>query len=387
MEALPKDLMKDWFTAREALGVLRVKPQSLYAYVSRNVIRAMPHPADPRRSLYSRHDVEAAAGRRRKPRRRAEIAAGTITWGEPVLESGISAVVDGELLFSGKPAHVLADHMTLEEVACCHWRVDALAERQASTVIADDTRAKVRAFQYLAAEAGVGLASYGRAKAALLVEASELLSGFADALIGARYEGAIHERVQAAWKLDADAADLVRRALVLVSDHELNASTFAVRVAVSTGAPLSAATLAGFAALTGPLHGEASARALVFLRDIISSGDLSLAWDRHADARGYMPSFGHLLYPEGDPRARNLLKHAELDSDIDRAIKQVTRRTGHGPNIDAGLGAVALDLSLPDEAPFILFAMGRMAGWLGHALEQIEYGDLIRPRARYAARA
>jgi citrate synthase len=88
--------------------------------------------------------------------------------------------------------------------------------------------------------------------------------------------GLIHERIAAAWKLDRRATDIIRRALVLASDHELNASTFTVRIAASVGGPLAAAALDGLSALSGPLHGEGLARALNLLDRMLASADPQL---------------------------------------------------------------------------------------------------------------
>ncbi|NGZ83856.1 hypothetical protein GW587_06250 [Duganella sp. SAP-35] len=198
---------------------------------------------------------------------------------------------------------------------------------------------------------------------------------------GGKLNGGIHVRLARAWRCDA-AEDLIRRTLVLLADHELNASTFATRVAVSTGASLSAGVLAGFATLTGPLHGGASAELaqLRTLADQIGPSDAVRQWlasDRP------LPAFGHPLYPDGDPRARALLKLLpELQPYHDLAIA-AEAQAGELPNIDYALSLLAAACGLPRDAPFILFAVGRCVGWLAHALEQVQANRLIRPRARY----
>ena len=94
----------DWLAVEDALAELSVQRQTLYAYVSRGLVRAKADDADPRRSLYSAGDIRKLRGRRRGARRRSEVAAGAIAWGEPVLESAISTVRDGELIYRGKTA-------------------------------------------------------------------------------------------------------------------------------------------------------------------------------------------------------------------------------------------------------------------------------------------
>jgi citrate synthase len=101
-------------------------------------------------------------------------------------------------------------------------------------------------------------------------------------------------------------------------------------------------------------------------------------------ARGdQIAGWSHPLYPDGDVRARNLLAAVKPKAAIARALRALEEETGDYPNCDAALAAMTRELRLPDEATFTLFALGRMTGWLAHAMEQRETGRLIRPRARY----
>src|SRR5580693_7816271 len=109
--------MTDWLNADEALSRLRVRPQTLYAYVSRGRLRAEPDPAEPRRSRYRASDVAALAERKARGRKAADVARGAIAWGEPLLASAITAVRDGRLFSCGQDAGSLADTATLEVVA------------------------------------------------------------------------------------------------------------------------------------------------------------------------------------------------------------------------------------------------------------------------------
>lgn len=377
----------DWLSAKDALAALGIKRQSLYAYVSRGLLRATPDPDDPRKSLYARHDVNALEARKRRPRGRAEVAAGAIAWGDPVLESGISTVRDGQLYFGAERAIDLAETARLEDVAAKHWNVLVRFEANTPSTIPDSANAKARGFSYLAEAASDAPATLGRTVEALAkADAFTLLSGFADAMIGGHYQGAIHARLATHWRLDERQGDLVRRALVLLSDHELNPSTFAVRVAASTGTSLAAAALAGYATLNGPKHGDASTSALAFMREAMSAGDVAHLVGKYAAQGVYTMGFSHNLYPEGDPRAANLLQALSTPDRLSEVISETARITGHAPNIDAALSVLTISLDLPDDAPFCLFAIARMAGWLGHAMEQVTSGQLIRPRATFVPR-
>src|SRR5471032_2450216 len=109
--------MADWLSAEEALTRLRVRPQTLYAYVSRGRLRAEPDPAEPRRSRYRASDVVALAERKARGRKASDVAVGAIAWGEPVLASAITTVRDGRLYYRGQDAVRLSDTATLEAVA------------------------------------------------------------------------------------------------------------------------------------------------------------------------------------------------------------------------------------------------------------------------------
>src|SRR5580692_2543622 len=109
--------MTDWISAEEALTRLRVRPQTLYAYVSRGRVRAEADPLEPRRSRYRASDVAALTDRKARGRKAADVALGAIDWGEPVLASAITTVSDGRLYYRGQDAVRLAETATLEETA------------------------------------------------------------------------------------------------------------------------------------------------------------------------------------------------------------------------------------------------------------------------------
>jgi citrate synthase len=182
---------------------------------------------------------------------------------------------------------------------------------------------------------------------------------------------------------------LADAALVLCADHELNASTFAARVAASTGADLQACLLAALATFLGPRHGGASG-ALEAVLDQVARPGRAAAVVRARTARGEgMPGFGHTLYPDGDPRAAALLALVEETPAtpplriLTAVIQATLRLRGEHPNIDAALVAARLALGLPRGGAVPLFAVGRTAGWVAHVLEQRESSAVLRPRARY----
>ena len=379
--------MAEWIDAEQAMATLGVRAQTLYAYVSRGRVGAAAHPDDPRRSLYRAADIAALAARKARGRRAADVAAEAIAWGEPVLPSAITTVARGRLFYRGQDAVELSRMHSLEQVARLlrGGHGAPLTNPEPRKPKKGDTP-RARLFSTLAVRAGTDPPARGRAPLALAMEAAGLLEAAADAVAGSIGEGPIHHRLGQAWNLEAQGADLVRRALVLLADHELNASTFAARVAASTGASLAAASLAGLAALSGPLHGGMAARVEMFADEAQRRGPARAVAERLAQGAA-MPGFGHPLYPDGDPRAAALLDAFKVPPLLSDLRRQTETATGLRPNIDFALVAMAQALALPADAPFSLFAVGRMAGWQAHAIEQLQTGKLIRPRARYVGAA
>ena len=368
-----------WMTAEEALRRLKSKPQSLYANVSRGRVRAKPDPSDQRRSLYYAEDVERLAARAHGRRPARAVAAEAVNWGEPVLASAISTVRAGRLFYRGTDAAELSHTATLEGVAALLWERPEVAVESLETAASPSVKTL---FVRLASAAATEPAAAGQGGMRLEETAEAVLQVIADALCGPG-SGTVDRRLAARWA-HPDAADAVRRALVLLADHELNASTFAARVAVSTGASLWAGALAGLAALTGPRHGTAAREVRALAEDIGRDGrGPEAALREWLDEGRRVPGLGHPLYPKGDIRARALLEGFEPLPEFADFAGAAEAVTGEAPNIDFALAALAARYELPDEAPLTLFALGRSVGWLAHMMEQIRSGQLIRPRARY----
>jgi citrate synthase len=375
----------DWIAAEDARTRLGVRPQTLYAYVSRGRVQVRPDPGDPRRSLYRAADIAALAQKKSRSRKVSDVAAGAIAWGEPVLASEITTVTGGRLFYRGRDAIRLAETETLEAVARLlrggHGAALKRTERPQPPAAPE---MRTRGFLALAARAALDPPARGRNPLALAVEAATLLDVFTDAIAGEVGGGAIHNRLALAWGVGpgGPGADLIRRCLVLVADHELNASAFAARVAASTGASLAAAALAGLATLTGPRHGMATAAVRTFAAEAAQLGPSRAIANRLSEDRA-LPGFGHPLYPDGDPRAAAVLERFRSPPALAQLSDAVWRTSGMAPNIDFALVAACESLRLAEDAPFALFAVARCAGWIAHAIEQGQSDALIRPRARY----
>jgi citrate synthase len=373
-----------WLDGSQVASRLGVKPQTLYAYVSRGRIEARPDPSDPRRSLYSADDVSRLLERKSLGRKPADVARGAISWGEPVLASAITDVAGGRLYYRGADAAALARTQTLEQVALRLWGCEdpEIFARERGPKLRMKGSAQARAFAALAFRAGTEAPALGRSSAALWREGAALMADLAGALGEGVEPGPLHLVLGNAWGLGAREAELVRRALVLLADHELNASTFAARVAASTGASLSASVLAGLAALSGPRHGGVAALISALIEEAGRDGPEAAV--KAFIARGVPPpGFGQRPYPAGDPRAKALLAAFRPSPELIELGMAGEALTGQKANIDFALAALTRTIGLPPDAPVALFALGRSTGWIAHAIEQLETGALIRPRARY----
>ena len=184
----------------------------------------------------------------------------------------------------------------------------------------------------------------------------------------------------------------LERVLILYADHELNASTFAGRVAASTHADLVSCILAALCALRGPLHGGVDRLVRALLAAAEHEGVDSVL-DRYRRAGAHLPGFGHSVYRGLDPRAvmmhdlaRALAPAAGQVAllQLTEAIEATAARQGVPPaNVDLYTVVVYRSLGIPDALSTLVFATGRLAGWCAHVLEQYERNRLIRPRAAY----
>lgn len=371
-----------WLTIDTACEILGIKPASVYSYVSRGLVRARTGDGDPRSSLYAGADIDQLMARKRTGRKRDSIARGAIGWGEPILESGIATVLNGKLIFRGLDAIALSHDYTLEAVASLLWGDGGIPPASQCTDIVIATTSKAAGLSYLADQAAVALPCPTQSRSDLARQAGFLMEGLSHSMALGHPGVAAHHKLAAMWKLKAGQADILRRTLVLLADHELNPSTFGARVAASTGASLAACALSGFATLTGPYHGEAAAGALDFLAEAQIAAPTQVA-ALLAGRPSPVPGLGHKLYPDGDPRALALMQVLDLSPKVQSAIKDAELFWGAKANIDMALAALTLSMGLPRTAPFTLFAVARMAGWLAHGVEQGLSGALIRPRARY----
>lgn len=374
--------MASWISMNEACRLLGVRPQTVYAYVSRGKLEVMPDPADTRRSLYRADDVAGLAKRKQAGRKHETLAVNTLFGSEPSIPTALCAFFRGRPYYRGQDAVNLARSANLEDVAQLLWGAEQVVDFSSSTPMRSGKPGRVAAFTGLAALAADGHSTRGRLTRVLHNEGQRLVAQLANAFGAQPGSEPLHLRFAQGWKQSTQVADLLRTAMVLLVDHELTSSAFVARITASTGASLPACLLAGLTTLSGPLHGDASGQVQALFSEVERLGEEQVL--AHYLSTGLpLAGFGHHLYPDGDPRAAALLALFEPPEVIARFIEKVTMLTGLQPNIDVALAALVAHHRLPLDAAFGLFATARSIGLLAHSLEQLGVAQVIRPRGRY----
>ena len=185
-------------------------------------------------------------------------------------------------------------------------------------------------------------------------------------------------------------------ALILHADHELNASTFAARVAAATLTDMHSAIVAGIGTLKGPLHGGANAEVMRLLLEVGKDAPpekVDEAIRGKLARKEKIPGFGHRVYHTEDPRATHLRQMSrdlgqragetqwfEMSQRIEALVKGEKKLN---PNVDFYSASTYYALGIPIDLFTPIFAVSRISGWTAHVLEQYANNRLIRPRAEY----
>ncbi|MBV9494395.1 MAG: citrate synthase family protein [Acidobacteria bacterium] len=388
-----------WLGAAEAAKRLGVNVTTLYAYVSRGFIRSEPAAGKSRARRYNREDVERLRRRNEERRDPEKTAQRALHWGVPVLESSIALIADGSLYYRGHDVAELARTRTIEEVASLIWTgaFDSDIFGTPLHVVAggrsEDGLPFINRCQSILPIVGArdslawDLRTHSVAQTGWRI--INLLTSVAAE--SAELEETIEDTLVREWgPKTKSAAKLIRAAIILSADHELNVSSFTARCVASAGANPYSVVLGGLAAIEGSKHGGLSARVETLWDESRRARDVRRSLSDRLRRGETIDGFGHRLYPAGDPRATMLLamlrKELGKSKDLDFALafaRAAESLIGEQPTIDFALVAMCRTLRLPPGAPLALFALGRTIGWIGHAIEQYEEGAIIRPRAKY----
>jgi citrate synthase len=420
--------MTAWITAEAAAQRLGIKRATLYAYVSRGVLVRRRAPGG-RGSLFDAAEIEKLA-RRGRPRRAPGGA-------ELVIESALTEISGDRLRYRGHEVTALAGTRSFEDVASLLWTGDFTAPAgwqatpEAVTVgaAAQSALPAAAGWQATPEAVAVGAAAQSALPAAALplerlqvivpaLAATDPLRLHLDqpavvaagrAMIAGMVDCLPDQRPRPARGVDQTAPDIAMRlwgkicpaeaegllaalrgALVLLADHELAASTLAVRVAASVRADPYAAVATGLGALGGPLHGGASLGAEAMLAAAAGPQDAPGVVGGLLRRTGRVPGFGHFVYRAGDPRAICLLDLVARGAPesprlaVAEAVRaEMRRRALPEPNIDFALAVLADVAGMISGAGEAVFAVARAAGWIAHALEEYAREAPLRPRAVY----
>jgi citrate synthase len=396
--------MADFLTAAEAARRLGVKPATLYAYVSRGVLSRVRAP-DGRASLFGAEEVERLA-RRGRPRRPVGIADITV-------ESAITEITGDSLRFRGLDATSLAVSRTFEEVAELLWTGDfrparepwrarpaALAvARAAQDALPTGTLPLERLQVIVPAMAATDPLRLQLDRPAVLAVGRNIIAGMVDCLPSDGPAGSDESVAGRLWSRLCDRRPVpgllraLSAALVLLADHELAASTLAVRAAASVRADPYAVVGTGLGAMSGALHGGASLIAETLMAAASGPDDVPRVVAELLRRGERVPGFGHFVYRRGDPRAIALLdlvrraapKSTQL-AVADAMFAEVRQKSLPEPNVDFAIATLARVAGMIRGAGEAIFAVARTAGWIAHALEAYDGPGPLRPRAVYTGK-
>ncbi|GHA38361.1 citrate synthase [Streptomyces tauricus] len=392
-------------STREAAELLGVKPETVYAYVSRGRLGSRSNPGG-RGSTFDPTEVEALARRNRR-----EPALSAPTAGALSVRTRITLIEKDRYYFRGVDATELAARHSYEEVAEWLWtgvlrpgatftapEASVAVARRAVDSLPEHTGPTDRLRVAAIAAAAADPLRFDLSEQSVLGTARTLIPTLVAALPPKRHDqpadGPLAHRL---WvRLSGrDASEAFLRALdtalALLVDHDLAASTLAVRVAASARAHPYAAVSAGLGVLEGPLHGAASGLAHRMLLDVLDHGTAAPVIADELRAGRRVPGLGHRLYPGEDPRARALFALLEGIPDAAPALAAahdvVATTARHVPlhaNVDLALAVLTASSGMSSSAGETIFAVARTAGWIAHTLE--EYGEAplrMRPSGHY----
>ncbi|WP_306318101.1 MULTISPECIES: citrate synthase [unclassified Streptomyces] len=391
-------------TTKETAELLGVKPETVYAYVSRGQLTSRR--AESRRgSTFDAAEVEALA---RRNRREPTTGSGT---GELSVRTRITLIEDDRYFFRGVDAVELANRHSYEEVAEWLWtgrlrpgvrftapKESLGAAREAVAALPELSSPIDRLRVAAVAAATADPLRYDLSEDSVLGTARSLIPTLAAALPLVRTTYADGAPIaQRLWgrltykKPDEASLRVLDLALGLLVDHDLAASTLAVRVAASARAHAYAAVSAGLGVLEGPLHGAASGLAHRMLLEVLDRGSAGAVVADELRAGRRVPGLGHRLYPREDPRAQALFTALEDLPEAEPAllaardiVATTARHTDLHANVDLALAAFTASFGMAAEAGETIFAVARTAGWIAHALEEYDERPLrMRPTGHY----
>jgi citrate synthase len=400
------------------MALLGVRQQTLYAYVSRGLIRSLAQPGHKER-LYLREDVRRVAARSAARAGHGAVAATAMDWGQPIIDSAITAITPQGPSYRGHRASDLAKSgMGFEAVAELLWSgelpvvpmawtgtpLSARMQRNVqllATGLANGNLLETFAMVVLQLGLERGSVAQRLQQGQALEAARQIIRVLAGSCGMARGAGYLPLRrsetvVQGLMRALGVAPTAQHQAaleatLILMADHELSPGTLSARVVASGGGSLHSCIASALCTHSGVEIGRMYERVELLLGRATSTRVLMQRAQRLMVSSQAPPGFHHPLYPHhGDPRAAQLLALAAdtLPSTpqsraVFRFLAAMHETTGLWPRQEMALVVLGRMMALPPQVPLAVFALGRTAGWVAHVLEQRAHGSLFRPRARF----
>ena len=384
-------------STRQVADRLGVKPETVYAYVSRGLLHSHRESGG-RGSWFDAKEVDELSTHTRQATANGGKPA------QPFIATELTLLSDGGLYYRGRDVAELAGSESFESVAGLLWTgrlepVAFTASPQASDLIrkvADAMPSAARLPDLLHVVPSIAAAtdplrfdlnpdSVRAAAAGLLAVMVEALPRRGDGVrpapdpsspIARRLWSKLTDKPPTEHGIKA-----LNAALIVLADHDLAVSTLAGRVAASARAHPYAVVSAALGAFDGPLHGAAGSHAYRLVADALRSGDPVATYADRLRTQGRVEGFGHAAYPDGDPRARILLTlldaaGAEFPAhvrDVADGLRAAASRRGPGrPNVDVSLPLLAHAYDMVPDAGEVIFIIARTVGWIAHALEEYE---------------
>lgn len=395
------------FSAQEAAEKLGVSVATIYAYVSRGLIRSERSDGETREKRYLADDIERLRKQRdgRRDGRRAT-AHGTAPL-PGTIETRVTDVEPGRVRLRGHDVLALAKNRSIGEVAALAWLGDVKASEQLF-------RTRVRAPEAFRAAHSryAALSPLERFQAVLALASDDdaaswdlravpaartgaaILQMLTEAIAGKCFEAStgIADALRSAWAPgNKRATELIRAAVILAAGGPSDYATLAARTVAAAGATPYAAVAGGLAAFRGIRCGGAIGRIDALLTEVARPADAGAALRARLERGEAVPGFGDPAHPAGDPRAALLLDMLDAAA---RASKEHARTKklveaadallGEKPTLELALVALARALHFPADAPMAIAALGRSIGWIAHAIEEYEERQIAPPPFRYA---
>ncbi|QHE75541.1 citrate synthase [Hydrogenophaga sp. PBL-H3] len=412
---------KDYLSAKEATELLGIKMQTLYAYVSRGMVRSFSGKGT-RAKLYSREDVQRIRLRTMAQAGQVAVAASAMNLGPPIVPTSITEITPQGPSYRGQLATDLAlKGATFEQVAellwtgLWHetdllWKASPITPRDKAllrSIPAEDARHQlIEILSLVAMQLAIGRGPLkdrlrsGRPLDAARGVVHGLIGCFGFLGEGGRYEEAkggrsvSHSLLVAMSKpVSQEDRRLLDAILVLLADHELSPGTFAARIAASAGTSVHSCIAAAIAASSGTEIAERYEWLDEFQKSAKSTPALISKARKTLSSGQQLPGFNHPLYPAGDPRATVLMDLVRQRSSRPTPVKHVLALVDHlrmeydmQPRHELAVVLACKSMGLPDGAPSALFVLARTAGWVAHILEQRLSNTMLRPRAKYSSK-